>query len=320
MLGMDNIERQWRAVAEGQMGVISTSQLRLAGLTHRQIEGRAAGGVLVPVHRGVYRVGGTPETWHQAVRAACLATGGVASRRCAAALWRLRGCEAGVVEVTVPRRRQSELAGVLCHATDRLDLADMTIRTGIPVSTPARTLLDLGACVRPGAVERAMEDALHSGLVTVAQLLEVLQRVGRRGRNGTGVLRELLRERIPGQPATESPLEDDLVGLLRRASLPEPRRQYELRLPDGRTIRLDIAFPVQRVAIEVQGFLWHAGREDLQRDCDRHNWLRALGWTVLAFTSQDIRKRPGRTVELVWRAISGAQRTSQVHSAPENVG
>ena len=250
--------------------------------------------------------------------AACLATGGVASHRCAAALWGFRGFEPGVIEVTVRRRRQSELDGVLCHMTGRLESADVTSAEGVPTTVPARTLLDLGAVVRPYAVEQALEGAIHRGLVTIGDLDRLLRRVGARGRDGTGVLRELLRERVPGQAPTESPLEDDLVRLLRRANLPEPARQHVVRLHGGRTVRIDLAYPAHKIAIEAQGFVWHSGREQLQRDCDRQNLLRALGWNVLVFTSHDIRQRPGRTAEAVWRAISGVGGTPRVRSAPEN--
>ncbi|MFP5318546.1 MAG: endonuclease domain-containing protein [Acidimicrobiia bacterium] len=179
------------------------------------------------------------------------------------------------------------------------------------MTSRARTLLDLGAVCRPAVVERALEGAVHRDLVTLAELDAMLRRVGARGRNGTGVLRELLERRSPGQAATESPLEDDLVRLLWHANL-EPERQWVVALPDGRRLRLDLAFPGARVAVEVQGFIWHASRQDLQRDCDRHNLLRILGWQVLAFTAHDIRHRPGYTVETVWRAIRGASTTSNV--------
>lgn len=315
---MESIERLWRSIADRQYAVITTGQLLTAGLSRRQIDRRVAAGVLAPVHRGVYRLGGAPQSWHQAVMAACLASSGVASHRSAAALWGFRGCEPGVVEVTVPGRRSSDLAGVLCHTSEKLEMSDTTERAGLPVTTPARTLLDLGAVVRRHAVERALEGAIHRELVTPAELRATLHRAGARGRDGTGVLRDLLRDRSPDQAATESPLEDDLVRLLRRANLPEPVRQHVVRLPGGRTVRLDLAYPDRKVAIEAQGFVWHAGRADLQRDCDRQNLLRTLGWKVLVFTSHDVRQRPGRTVEVIWRAISGAEPTTEVVSAPEN--
>lgn len=184
-----------------------------------------------------------------------------------------------------------------------LDEADAAQCEGIPVTGPARTLLDLGAVRRPAVVERALEGALHSKLVTLAELDATLRRIGARGRNGTGVLRELLRSRTPGQSATESPLEDDLVQLLWHANL-EPERQWVVQVPNGR-LRLDLAFPAER-------FIWHASRQHLQRDCDRHSLLRLLGWHVLALTAHDIRNRPGYTVEMVWRAIRGASTTSHV--------
>lgn len=318
-------EHALAALAARQHSVVSHSQALECGLSQRQVELRVGRGQLTVVHRGVYRLPGVQPTWQQAAMAACLATGGVASHRCAAALWELRGCPPWAPEVTVAGRRRPELRGVTAHKSGRLDAIDVGERHGVPVTTPARTLLDLGAVLPIERVGPALEDAVHRRLVSVVQLERTLARLGGPGRNGTAVLRELLRARASGQAPTESPLEDDLVAVLVRAGLPQPVRQHAVQVPGGPSFRLDVAYPDRLIAIEAQSMAWHAGQQDLQRDCDKHNLLHSLGWTVLAFTAEDIRHRPGRVGELVWgvfwgvRATSGAEPTVGVGSAPQSL-
>jgi len=315
---MKSTEIAWRRVARRQHAAISRAQLLSAGLSRRQIERRTAEGALLAVHRGVYRIAGAPQTTEQALWSACLATGGIASHRSAAWVWDLRGCEPDVVEVTVPVRRRPDLAGVTSHTTRRLDAVDVCTRSGIPVTTPARTLLDLGAVLAADRVEPALEDALHRALVTTATLERTLARAGAMGRDGTATLRALLAARAPGQAATESPLEDEVVRVLRRACLPDPVRQHVVRTPAGRQVRLDLAYPRQGVAIEAQGAAWHTGRAALQRDCERLNILIALGWRVLAFTADDVRRRPANVVDAVRAVLFGAGTTATVASTPRS--
>lgn len=300
---LGTIETLWDDLARRQHGVVSRRQLLALKLSRRQVERRIESGSLVVVHRGVYRVVGAERSFDQDAMAACLATGGIASHRCAAALWGLRGCEPGVIEVTVVGRRHPEVPGVIAHSAAALARVDRTHRRAIPVTAPARTLLDLAAVSESAKVESALEDGVHRGLVSQGWAERTLQRAGGRGRAGTAALRGLLAERAPGQAATESVLEDEIVRLLRHAGLPPPVRQFEIAVPGGKSVRIDLAYPEARLAIEAQSMAWHAGRADLQRDCDKQNLLARLGWRLLTFTWQDARTRPTSLVATVDRAL-----------------
>jgi hypothetical protein len=295
-------EKQWKTLAGRQHGVVSVVQLHGLGLSSRQITVRVRTGALVRVHHGVYRVTGAPQTFEQAVMAACLASGGVSSHRAAAVMWQLRGQTDRVVEVTGGRSRRAELRGAVTHSSWRLERSDITVRCGIPVTTPARTLLDLGAVVAEREVEMAVEDALHRRLVTYEGLVRQLHRSGARGRNGTAVLRAILGARDPCAAPTESLLEDELVRVLRRGGLPEPVRQHWVRVPGQAPVRLDLAYPDDRIAIEAQSVAWHAGKEDLQRTCRKRNLLAALRWCLLEFTWEDVNDRPDLVCDTVSRA------------------
>lgn len=300
---MKTNEKRWRRTAGGQHGAISYQQLLGSGLTRHQVAQREHDRVLESVFRGVYRLEGAPITHEQRLMAACLATGGVASHRAAAALWSLRGCAPELIELTVLQRRAPALAGVTGHTTTHLPAVDVTTRQAIPVTAPGRTLLDLGAVAPLEAVEPALEDAIHRRLVTLPWLRKTLDRAGASGRGGTAVLRSLLDERAPGQGETESTLEDEILRVLRAGGLPEPVRQHRVVLPNGDLKRLDICYPDSWLAIEGQSLIWHGGRESLQADCERINLLAQLGWRVLLFTWDDVQVRPAEVVTTVRRML-----------------
>ena len=269
-------------------------------MTPRQIQVRVEAGWLVPVHRHVYRLTGGRSSDAQSLLAACLSAGpsAVASHRSAGALWALRGVEARGAEITVAGGRHRRMTGVVVHRTDQIESVH---RARVPVTTPARTLLDLGAVAPALVVESALEDALMRRLVTFELLTAMLERLGGPGRNGAGVLRALVEERDPATAPTQSVLEDRLFQLLRKAGLSEPVRQYEVA-----GVRLDGAYPHLRLGLEADSRIWHGGRLDVQRNSDKANRLLAHGWRVLHFTWFDLIRRHGYVVESVERELAWA--------------
>src|SRR3954447_20132414 len=131
----------WR-VAGGQHGVVTSAQLVAAGWSKDQILGRARIGWLRSVHRGVY-LAGPLETPHTVAMAAVLATDGIVSSYPAAVLWDWRPPREGPIDVIVSRKLRSRPGLIIHHPT--LDHRDISRRHGIPVTSAARTLLDLAA-------------------------------------------------------------------------------------------------------------------------------------------------------------------------------
>jgi very-short-patch-repair endonuclease len=252
------------------------------------------------MHQGVYRLSGAAPSWEQAILAACLAAGhgAVASHRSAGVLWALRGVDAPEPEILVPATRCPTLRGVHVHRTDRLDRIDVSRRLRVPVTTPARTLLDLGAVAPALVVESALEDALMRRLVTFARLANTLERLGGPGRDGAGVLRALVEERDPATAPTQSMLEDLLFRVLRRGRLPDPVRQYEVA-----GVRLDGAYPDVRLGLEADSRIWHGGRLDVQPNADKTNVLLAHGWRVLHFTWFHLTRCAAYVVDSVGRQL-----------------
>lgn len=286
-------------LAARQYSLAHRHQLLDLGMTPRQIHARLAAGWLTPLHQSVYLVGNAGPSPEQALLAACLATGSeaVASHRSAAALWGLRGVDAPGPEITLWADRHRPIRGVKVHRTGLLEPVDISRVHRIPVTTPARTLLDLGAVAPALVVESALEDALMRRLVTFALLTATLERLGGPGRNGAGVLRALVEERDPATAPTQSMLED-LFRVVRRGGLPAPVRRYEVA-----GVRLDGAYPDVRLGLEADSRIWHGGRLDVQRNTDKANLLLAQGWRVLRFTWFHLTRRARYVVSSVQRQL-----------------
>ena len=234
-----------------QHGLVTRAQLLGAGLTARQIDRRLYSGQLMFVHESVYRVPSVRPTYDQAVLAACLATGGVASHRCAARLFGLRGFERyRRIEICVDRTRAPELDGVVSHKMKGLE---RTFIGALPVAMPGEVLMQLGV-VAPLQLEAAVNDVLCRRIATLPGLVRFVQRRAARGRNGTELLRQVVAEQVRAGAPTESWLEDRLLEFIRSRGYPEPVRQLWIRLP-GRRVRLDLAWPEWRVDLEGDGRL-----------------------------------------------------------------
>ena len=288
-------------VAAGQLGLISRDQALAAGLTPAGIQHRLTSGEWLRRRPRVYAYAAAEGCWKQDLLAVCLwlGPGAAASHRAAAALWQLHP-EVQPVEVTIDRRvRPAE--GVAIHFTRKWIPADRTRLAGIPVTTPTRTLIDLGATCGPDEVEIALDAALRRRLTTLRSLTWHHSRIRARGRNGAGVMTDLLRRRSSSAP-TESEFETRLLQLLRRAQLPLPCPQYVVADGCGFVARLDFAYPAAKVAVEADGFAFHSLEVDWHRDRSRYNHLAALGWTIVHVTWSNLTRHPDRVVRDV-RAV-----------------
>ncbi len=252
------------------------------------------------MHTNVYRVAGTPITWRQSLLAASLGLNAVVSHRSAAALWRLVGFKHGIVELIMPRNRQRHDGRLVLHRA-RLSPTEITTIERIPVTTPARTLLDVAAIASPNAVEEALDDALRRKLVSVPRLRTYLD-AQPRGRAGVRVLRAFVEARAQGGGAPDSPLETKIWRILVAAGITDGVRQHRI-VDRGLTVAIpDVVFLDEMVAVEADSFEWHGSRSRWLRDLRRRNALLALGWRVLHFTWDDL-ARPDVVVATVLAAL-----------------
>lgn len=286
---MDDV-RLARAAAEHH-GIVTRKGARALGMTDRQVDRRIASGLLVPLHAGVYRHAATPPTDLSRLAAAVLACDaiGFVSHRSAARLHAFRDVPRWRPEVTVMDRRLPLLAGVDVHRTDCVHAADLVGVEGVPTSSPARCLFELGAVLPRQTVRTAAQDALIRRLVAPADLVDVLDRLGGHGRRGTATMREVVRTLPPAD--LESELERRLLRLIRLAIPEPPVLQHPIRLPDGSTARLDFAWPDRCLSAEADGRLWHSTSADFERDLRRVRGIQAAGWRHVRYGWADVTRR-----------------------------
>jgi predicted transcriptional regulator of viral defense system len=284
------------AFAADHHAIFRGTHARLCGLTDRQISRRIALGLWHRVYEDSYIAAGAPLTWKGALLAACWAGGfrAAASHRSAAALWGLAGGRRSIIEITCPRWRRAKQHGLVVHETKVLEGIDIAEIAGIPVTTPERTLLDVGAVCHESVVEMALDAAEHRNLVTRASVEATLSRLGKRGRNGAGTLRRLLAARKPERRSPESEMETMLIRCMRRNGWPEPVPQYEIRHGGVFIARVDAAYPQWRIAVEYQSDEHHSGRRASERDNDRRLRIIAAGWFPVEATLPDVRNGGAR--------------------------
>ncbi len=283
-------DRMAMDLAAKQHSLITHEQAREEGLSADQIQRRLNDGILVPAHVGVYRYASAPDTRAQRHLAACLAVGAVSavSHRAAAAVHGMWLIPADFVEISVSRNRSPELAQVKVHRLADLSSRWITSVDAVPVTTPARTLVDLGAVLPLGSVSRALDRAIGRQLASLAEIRAAMVAVARRGRTGVGVIRRLLDERADA-PGSASVLEARMSTLLRLHGVPLPVPEQTVLDAHGQFVgRVDFAYPELRYAIEVDGYESHAGLRAFRHDRVRQNDLMDRGWSLHRFTWDEV--------------------------------
>jgi very-short-patch-repair endonuclease len=283
-------------IASARHGLVTHQQLVAAGVTPHQLRLLLADGSLRQVHATVFRAAGSPPRFEQDLLAATLAAdaGAVASHRAALLLWGLVDGPQPI-EVTIRRQQSVHLPSAVVHRSRDLDDAHCTVRHHVPVTKPARTLVDAGAVLSPTMFSSVVELALTHKLVSVHGLRQVLDEVGGRGRNGTGVLRRYLDTRPLGTRPADSVLEPLLARLWRDHGVGPIEFQPTLLL-EGRELRPDFLLRIPRLAVEVDGLDCHQGRAALDHDLERQNLLIRHGYLVLRYTVTHLR-RPARVAQ-----------------------
>jgi very-short-patch-repair endonuclease len=278
-------------LAASQHGALTRSQAAECGLPPRMIRSRLAAGVFDAPHPGVLTVASTPPTWRRQLKAATLARPGrlLVSVRAAGALHALDGLDPTMVEIHSPAEMRVRLEGVIVHRVADLATGDRHVIDGIPVTSLARTLADLGSVLPLDAVERALDDARRRG-VSVRWLRETATRLHRPGQSGTSTLLRLLDAAEKGGRVRDSWFEALVERCLRSPQLPPLVRQYEVRDVEGQLAgRVDVAFPSVKLAVEAHSRQHHFGRAAEPLDERRDLRLAALGWEVLYVGWQDTR-------------------------------
>jgi very-short-patch-repair endonuclease len=268
------------------------------GIAPGAIKRRVAARRLQPLWRGVYSFGHrelTIEGRHIAAVLAC-GRGAFLSLRSAAGSWDMLPMWEGPVDVTVATKAgRVQRPGIRLHLVRRLDSRDVTVRNGIPITTPAKTLVDLNAAVPDRVVERAFEQAQIRRLLPPGAIEDALERaVGRK----TRTLRRLIALEQRAATITRSELEERFLALVRRAGLPEP--EVNARLAG---YEVDFLWREKLRVIEVDGHAYHSTRQATSRDRRKDDDLEAAGYRVTRFTADQILHDPEDTLARAARAL-----------------
>jgi very-short-patch-repair endonuclease len=274
----------WGLVSE-QHGVVSREQLVACGLTRRGIEHRIARGRLRPVAKGVYVVGRPDLTQHGRWMAAVLACGhrAVLSHGSAAALLGFGLERPGCVEVSVrssATRRHPEL---LVHRRLHLLDADIGFCDRVPVTSPARTLIDLAAQHDRLTVERMVDEADRLGLITPPELRAELEQ--HPGDRGVARLRAWLDRRT--FRLTRSRLERLFLPLANDSGLPVPATKVWVN-----GFEVDFLWPDLHLIVETDGLRYHRTPAEQAVDRLRDQAHTAAGMTHLRFTHEQVYYEP----------------------------
>jgi very-short-patch-repair endonuclease len=266
--------------------------------TAKMVRNRLARRCLRRIHRGVYAVGGDLEVELGAETAALLAVGEgcMLGQRSALWLWGLTAEAPEGVEVIVaaPLSAKSR-PGIRVRRSTTLTALDVTLHRGLPVTTPARTLLDL-ATYDPDrrAVEQALDEGLARRLVSATKLRDAAARAP--GLRGGRVLEELLDpDRARG--VTRSQAEERLLEIIRRAGLPDPERNVRIG-----PFTVDFLWRASGLVIEVDSYTWHGTPGAFKRDRRKEAYLATQRMELIRVTWEML-EDPIALVARVARAI-----------------
>ncbi|MFA5891326.1 MAG: type IV toxin-antitoxin system AbiEi family antitoxin domain-containing protein [Actinomycetota bacterium] len=295
-------------VAANQHGLLTRAQALKTGATPGMIRWRLQAGRWQRVLPSTYLVAGAPPSWRRQAMAACLhlGPGATLSFRAAATLCGMTDIKTRRLEVTVTKHRnRSGNPRIVIHIPeDPSPPEDLTTIDGIPVTKPARTLLDLATIESADVLEQCLDDALRRRLVSIAFLERWLADPQRKRHRGARRLQRLVDERA-ARGVTESPVETSVLQLIRSRRLPLPMLQYVVTDAGRFIARLDFAYPDQRVAIEVDGFRHHDTRATFDDERARGNAIEALGWRILRVTAAHLERDPDAVIAWIARALEG---------------
>jgi very-short-patch-repair endonuclease len=276
--------------------VVSRSQLLDAGVSKEVITHRLRTGSLHRLHRGVYAVGYRTSSPLTRAMAAVLVCGpdAVLSHRSAAALWEIGVPWREPIEVTTTRPAARHHRAVTVHRSRTLTPPQITVHRGVPITTVARTLIDLADVLSDRALARTFNEAQVTRRISLDELAALLPQLkGRRA--GTRLRPFVDRSDAP----TRSVLEDTFLSLVEQHALPRPEVNQRVA-----GYEVDMLWRDRRVVAELDGRRYHEHDRAFERDRDKDATLVAAGYRVVRVTWRRLVSQPAREAER-FRALLG---------------
>ena len=292
-------------LAGGQAGAVGRSQLTALGLGRGAIDHRIERRRFHRRHRGAYLVGHDIPAEHADYTVAVLACGEGAylGRRSALERYGVVERRAGDVHVTVIARRRRSRPGIRVHTTRNADPRDFGSIDGLPITSPARSLLDFADDATPNELARAVNEAQVQNLATPTELRALLKRSP--GRKGAAILTATL-DRHDGPTTAHEGGEQLLEPLLRRARLPKPAVNAPLL-----GYEVDFLWEQHKLVIECDSGKFHGTPAAVDRDRRKDAHLRRNGYTVLRYSFWQIADEPEAVIAEIAAHLASARAVVQ---------
>lgn len=250
---------------------------------------------------GVYGLGGIADSWRRRLWISYLATGlhAVVSHESAGQLHGFTAIPRDRLTLIVPHGGHHRVLATRVHQISDVLRSHRTELDGLPVTTPARTFVDLSAVLQRSRLAICLDDAHTARKVTYLEVGAALRNVARRGKPGVRKLATMLDERGPGHVPAASYLERRLLTILEQGGEPQPRMQFPF--PGRQVVKgcVDAAYPDARLILEADGRRWHSRIQDIARDRLRDNEAARAGWLTLRFLYEEIQNDPQDVVATV---------------------
>lgn len=302
---MTTADHRIAATAHGQSGSFTRDQAHEAGLSGRQLRGRVRSGFLEQSGVRTYRSPGMESSVRAEVTSLlldvgepCWTSGGTAAALHGFDGFRLRA----PFHVTVPRGRAVTRAGHHIHTTAELPLIDRGRIDGLPVTSAARTIIDLARSLDALRLTQALDSAVRDGLLSEDLLHRRIVALRSKGRHGIPKLLEVVRGAEVTRGA-HSWLEREFLRLVADAGLPRPLTQQVAARSAGRLVRVDCRFPGTPIVVELLGYRFHRSKLELQREAERYNALLLAGLRPFQFTYDDVVAGANQVIETLRRAL-----------------
>jgi Transcriptional regulator, AbiEi antitoxin len=281
--------------AAEQWGVVSTAELLVRGMTRSTIKRRHRRGHLHQLYPGVWAVGHPNPAWEGWLLAAVKACGSSAllSHYSANELYGFVDRLDRRPDVTVTTGSHRAPRRIKVHRTAALADIDRRALLGIPVTSPARALLELASMLDTRRTRAAIRRALGTGKVTVRQLGLALERYP--GRRGARTVRDAVKH---GANPTKSDGESDVLDIILAGGIAHPDVNRPLVL-EGRRLIPDFRWPAQQLILEVDSNAWHTDPLARADDAERQSLLEAYGETVLRVDWTDAVLAPGKLCRIL---------------------
>jgi hypothetical protein len=280
-----------RLSAKGR-GAFTHDEAIAAGLTDAMLTYRRASGVIIAEHDATYRHAAVPMTQDLRWRLALKACGpdSFLSRRSAAVVHGWDGVRSVRPDVTTPHMDRPRVEGINEHRTRRFHPNDVRVLEGMRVASRGRTALEICSVLPGHLASEVITDAVIAKRLSVTDIAVTLDRTGGRGMTGTRALR-LIGDGLDVE-GLQSKLELLVARILDTSTIPRMERQHELVCSDGREVRLDLARPELKIAVEADGHRWHATPARLKESRARSRSIQQSGWLHLVYGWSDATETP----------------------------